>query len=265
MPLRTRVLSALAAVGVLASVATPAAAAASRDELARLLPAFDATGLGYGTVVDPADALRLAGVLRVDVGTVVDAIDVDRLLATVTARELAAYPVFASVGGITLRRPSSRVELIGYHQSNHEGARDLAPSGPTSWTTLDSRGRLSGRRSAADIVSAPGVEIRSPVTGTVKRAGGYVLYCRYADDFLVVEPDEHPGWEVKLLHIDTVAVGPGDRVTAGRTVVARGPTVFPFRSQVDRQTADANWPHVHVEVIDLAIPDVPNGGSGSSC
>ena len=263
--LRTRVLSALAAIGVLATLTTPASASASRDELARLVPGFAATGLGYGTVVDPADAMVLARHLRVDVGTVVDPVDVDRLLSTVEARQLAAYPVFATVGGIELRRTSAQTELIGYHQSNHEGARQLAPTGPTPWTTLESRGRLASSRSAADVVSAPGVEIRSPVTGTVKRAGTYVLYCRYSDDYAVIEPDAHPGWEVKLLHIDGVRVRAGDRVEAGRTVVARGPTPLPFTSQVDRRTSAANWPHAHLEVIDPSIPNVSNGGSGSSC
>ena len=28
----------------------------------------------------------------------------------------------------------------------------------------------------------------------VKRAGHYVLYCKYTDDYVVIEPDSHPGW-----------------------------------------------------------------------
>jgi hypothetical protein len=71
-----------------------------------------------------------------------------------------------------------------------------------------------------------------------------------------------PGWEVKLLHVQGLRVGVGARVEAGVTVVAAGPRLFPFRSQVDDHTAAPHWPHVHVEVVDLAIPDRPSGGGG---
>lgn len=174
-----------------------------------------------------------------------------------------AWVPFATVGGITLHHPSSRVELIGFHQSNHEGARQLdVLTTAVSPLVLETRGRLSGERSAADIVADPAAEIRSPVTGTVKRAGTYTLYCRYSDDFAVIEPDQHPGWEVKLLHINGVTVRAGDRVAAGQTVIAAGPTPLPFESQVDELTAAPSWPHVHLEVVDPSIPNQPNGGSG---
>jgi hypothetical protein len=96
----------------------------------------------------------------------------------------------------------------------------------------------------------------------VKRAASYVLYCRYTDQFLVVEPDSRPGWEVKVLHVSGLRVRAGDRVTAGQTVVADGPRAFPFRSQVDDATAAPHWPHVHLEVVDPAIPDRPGSGGG---
>lgn len=171
------------------------------------------------------------------------------------------HPVAMRWGGIDLRLPSSATELIGFHESNHDGARDLADLDATPAVVMESRRRGTGRRSAADLVSHPRVEIRAPVTGTVKRSGTYVLYCRYSDDFLVVEPDGHPGIEVKLLHIDGVRVGAGDRVRAGVTVVARGPTPLPFASQVDELSGPADWPHVHLEVVDTSIPDRPGGGS----
>lgn len=171
---------------------------------------------------------------------------------------------FAAVGGFTLVHPSSRVERVGFHQSNHEGARELEPlATAVSPTTLESRDRLTSSRTAADVVIDPVVEVRAPVTGTVKRSGTYVLYCHYSDDYAVIEPDGQPGWEVKILHIDGVRVGAGERVTAGQTVIARGPTPLPFESQVDElTTADRAWPHVHIEVIDLAIPNRPSPGGG---
>ena len=128
--------------------------------------------------------------------------------------------------------------------------------------TLESRDRGTSARTAADVVSDPDAAIRAPVTGRVLRAGSYVLYCDHTDDYAVIEPDERPGWEVKLLHIAGVLVRPGDRVVAGETVVAGGPTQLPFESQVDEITAAPAWPHVHIEVVDPSIPDRPSPGGG---
>ncbi|MDP8931047.1 MAG: hypothetical protein M3O70_21355 [Actinomycetota bacterium] len=170
---------------------------------------------------------------------------------------------FATAGGVTLLHPASRVERVGFHESNHDGARQLTvhPSAANP-ATLESRGRDTGSRSAADVVVDPEVEIRVPVSGTVIRSGTYVLYCEYSDDFAVIEPKDHPGWEVKVLHIDGVRVSRGDRVEAGVTVLAARATRLPFRSQVDDYTAEPSWPHVHIEVIDPSIPDRPSSGGG---
>ncbi len=166
---------------------------------------------------------------------------------------------FATVGGVTLLHPAARVERIGFHQSNHDGARQLTvlPSAVAP-VTLEDRERDTGGHGAADVVVDPEGEIRSPVTGRVKRAGTYVLYCRHSDDYVVVEPDAHPGWEVKVLHIDGVRVQAGNRVVAGQTVIAPRPTQLPFESQVDEvRTTEPAWPHVHIEVVDPTIPDRP--------
>jgi hypothetical protein len=106
----------------------------------------------------------------------------------------------------------------------------------------------------------PDSEIRAPVTGTVLYAGTYVLYCKYSDDFLIIEPDDHPGWEVKVLHIDGVRPRPGARVVAGQTVIAPHATRLPFESQVEELGVAPAWPHVHIEVDDPNIPDRPTGG-----
>lgn len=168
---------------------------------------------------------------------------------------------FATAGPVTLLHPSTGVEIIGFHESTHDGAQAMesTPS-VVPWFVMESRDRDTGPTTAADIAVDPGREIRSPVTGTVLRAGTYVLYCEYSDDFLVVEPDERPGWEVKVLHINNVQRFAGDRVEAGVTVIADGPTPLPFRSQVDDATSAPSWPHVHIEVIDPSIPDRPSGG-----
>lgn len=174
------------------------------------------------------------------------------------------HPWAMTWDGIDLRVPSAGTELIGFHQSNHDGARNIdALEGPVHTQVLESRERGTGRRTAADIVVDPQVEIRAPVTGTVVRAGTYTLYCDELDDFAVIEPDGRPGIEVKMLHIDGVQVSAGDRVEAGVTVLAPSPTTLPFASQVDEVSGPEDWPHVHLEVVDTAIPDQPNPNSGS--
>ncbi|HUF33428.1 MAG TPA: hypothetical protein VMN58_09505 [Acidimicrobiales bacterium] len=172
-----------------------------------------------------------------------------------------AWTPFAVVGDVVLHHPSARVERVGFHQSNHDGAQELDPL-PTAVApiTMESRDRDTTPRGAADIVVDPESEIRSPVTGRVLRAGGYVLYCDHRDDFVVIEPVARPGWEVKLLHINGVVVRSGDRVEAGVTVLAPRATVLPFESQVDEHTAEPSWPHVHLEVVDPSIPNRPKGG-----
>jgi hypothetical protein len=174
-----------------------------------------------------------------------------------------AWIPFASAGGVTLSHPSSRVELIGFHESNLDGARELEPlAGAAPTVTLEARGRDTGSRTAADVVVDPATEIRSPVTGTVRYAGSYILYCNHTDNFLVIEPDDHPGWEVKVLHVEGLLVGVGARVTAGRTPISPNARTLPFQSQVDKVTAQPPWPHVHVEIDDPNIPDRPTPGGG---
>jgi hypothetical protein len=171
-----------------------------------------------------------------------------------------SWTPFGTVGGLALVHPARRVERVGFHQSNHEGAQQFEPL-PTAVnpTTLESRERLTGSRTAADVVVDPEGEIRAPITGVVKRAGTYVLYCDHSDDFVVIAPDGQPSWEVKLLHIDGVQVRAGQRVVAGETVLAPRPTRLPFASQVDEVGAQPPWPHVHIEVVDPTIRDRPTG------
>jgi len=183
-------------------------------------------------------------------------------IRTVPSRPVTeqAYTPFASAGGVVLRHPAARVERIGYHESTLDGAQQLQPL-PTSAPALELEGRArdTTARGAADVMVDPDAEIRAPVTGTVRHAGTYVLYCQYSDDFLVIEPDDHPGWQVKMLHIDGVRVRPGARVQAGVTVVAPRATRLPFESQVERGSHRPAWPHVHIEIDDPNVPDRPTG------
>jgi len=175
----------------------------------------------------------------------------------VPPRAVARPPTpFATVDGVALVHPADRVERVGFHQASDVATLDLEVLGSAIRPkVLPSRSRPTSARSAVDIVVDPRSEIRAPVSGIVKRAGGYRLYCKYPDGFVVISPDGHPELEVKALHISGVRVRPGDRVVAGKTLLAKHATRFPFRSQVDAFTADPAWPHVHMEVTQLDVPD----------
>ncbi len=162
---------------------------------------------------------------------------------------------FAKVKGVPLLHPSDRVERVGFHQASDVANVNMTPVGSAvRGKLLPSRHRPTSRHTAADIVVDPRSKLRAPVSGIVKRAGRYRLYCRHPDAFVVISPDGHPELEVKILHITGVRVRPGDRVEAGKTPLAWRATRFPFGSQIDAFTAKPAWPHVHLEVTRLAVP-----------
>jgi murein DD-endopeptidase MepM/ murein hydrolase activator NlpD len=163
--------------------------------------------------------------------------------------------VFARVGGVALVLPAERVERVAFHQASDIASLNLTPAGAAVRPkVLPSRHRPTSRHTAVDIVVDPRSEIRAPVTGIVKRAGEYSLYCKYQDAFAVISPDGHPELEVKMLHISGRRVRAGDRVVAGVTLLAKRSTKFAFGSQVDAFTAAPAWPHVHMEVTRLDVP-----------
>lgn len=172
-------------------------------------------------------------------------------------REIDVGPatVFARVGGVALVHPAKRVERVAFHQASDVASLNLTPARTAVRSqVLPSRHRPTSRHTAVDIVVNPRSAIRSPVSGIVKRAGEYSLYCKHSDAFVVISPKGHPELEVKILHISGRRVRPGDRVVAGDTLIAKRATKFPFGSQVDGFTARPAWPHVHIEATRLEIP-----------
>jgi hypothetical protein len=175
------------------------------------------------------------------------------------------YRAFLDAQGVTLNYPTARVEIVGFHESNLAASRPLvALPGPGRYVVMPTRDRHTANATAADVESDPDGEVRAPVSGVVKRGGTYTLYCKYTDSFLVIEPDSHPGWEVKLLHINGLVVAKGQRVVAGETKVAMHPTRLPFVSDVEQFSQAPVWPHVHLEVDDPTIKNPPGVG-GKPC
>ena len=172
------------------------------------------------------------------------------------------YAVFALAGDLEVRMPVSRYETVGFHESGHDGAFQLEVVNLDDWSTLASRGRGTGSRTAADIVARVDESVMAPIDGTVIRAGSYTLYCDHTDNFVVIEPSGRPGWELKIFHFSGLQVGVGDEVIASDTLIATGGRILPFVSQVDEFTAEPSNPHVHLEVIDTSIPDRPSSGGG---
>jgi hypothetical protein len=79
------------------------------------------------------------------------------------------FTPFAVVEGLVVLHPALHVELIGYHEAAHSGARELEPlESSVPHTVLESRDRGTTPRSAADIVVDPEGEIRAPVSGVVR-------------------------------------------------------------------------------------------------
>lgn len=245
-------------LGMLAAAATAAAGCGAGGSATALERAAVATTAAPATTASPTTSAAPTTTAAAPAPTTTVA-----PTTTAPPREVVeqAWVPFATVDGVTLHHPSSRVERVAFHESNNDGARPMQPvATAVSPTVLESRDRGNPPSTAVDIVVDPGSEIRAPVTGTVIRAGSYVLYCDHRDNYVVIEPDARPGWEVKILHIDGLSISDGQRVVAGETVIAPRPRQLPFESQVDEISSEPAWPHTHLEVVDPTIPDRPGEG-----
>jgi biotin carboxyl carrier protein len=155
--------------------------------------------------------------------------------------------VFAQVDGLDLHAPSNALVLAGFHQASTPGSLAMDPVGDRV-RVLPSRGRAYPRTSAVDLVLHDEEAVRAPVTGRVVKSEQYRLYNRYGDRRITIRPKGRSDLRVVVLHVEGTHVEVGDRVEGGETVIARTARRFPFRSQVDKETAPEAWPHVHLEV-----------------
>lgn len=175
--------------------------------------------------------------------------------------------VIATYKDVKIHQPSPEVRMVGFHEGGSRADdvrpaakpdRDLGetpvPSGSHEddlrSMVLPGRGRGTGAATAIDIAMPDGEKVYAPITGTVTAANTYGLYGKHPDTIITIEPDGHPGIMMEILHVEGAQVEVGDRVTAGRTVIARSPNLLPFPSQIDRFVTDKGkaLPHVHVEM-----------------
>lgn len=175
--------------------------------------------------------------------------------------------VIATHGDIEIVQPSPHVRLVAFHEGGTR-ADDVRPGAtpdrdlgerpvtsarrddPLTTMILPTRGRGTGSATAIDVAMPEGRKVFAPITGTVTAANQYSLYGQHPDTIITIQPDGAPDVEMEILHVVDPQVEVGDRVEAGRTVLAASPNLLPFPSQIDRFVAGEGpaLPHVHLEM-----------------
>lgn len=175
--------------------------------------------------------------------------------------------VIATYEDVEIHQLSPEVRMVGFHEGGSQ-ADDITPGAtpdrdlgeqvvesadrddPLPSMILPGRGRGTGSATAIDVAMLDGEKVHAPISGTVTAANEYVLYGEHPDTIITIEPDGHPGVMLEILHVEGAQVEVGDRVVAGRTVIADSPNLLPFPSQIDRfVTEDGKaLPHVHLEM-----------------
>ncbi|MTV26819.1 M23 family metallopeptidase [Nitriliruptoraceae bacterium ZYF776] len=206
----------------------------------------------------------------------------------------APTPTVGRRGPLTLHVPVADPIVVGFHEAATIDAHAISPvgrlvanrnptrlddpgdePGGTDYLMLSSRGRSAAPTSAIDVVARDDDPILSPVTGTVTDVREYLLYGRHVDRRIEIVPDADPAVRVVVIHVDGVAVQPGDHVEGGVSPIAATANRFPFSSHIDRETEPDRWPHVHIEVqprdaprpgddLEDASADAPDDTSGAA-
>lgn len=104
---------------------------------------------------------------------------------------------------------------------------------------------------AADMGAEPGTPVWSPVSGTVVDVRPYLLYDKYEDFEIHIQPEGRRDVDVVLIHITDVVVEPGDTVKGGVTRLA---SVRKMSDKIDIQLGGYTTnggDHVHVQMNQL--------------
>jgi len=208
----------------------------------------------------------------------------DPSIASIRAVNAGSTPMFASYKSVQLRLPVSVKSLteVGFHQAAYTYALHLTTPLPTAPTDASKKAKSTGRDkgaqetgpsatlngsvlrmwrsrpgkpdSAVDVGADAGQPVFAPVSGTVVKVKRYSLYGKYPDYELHIQPTNHPEIDVVMIHIDDVAVKPGDAVEAGVTRIA---VVRHLSHQIHHQLGDytANGgDHVHLQLNNASDP-----------
>lgn len=106
----------------------------------------------------------------------------------------------------------------------------------------------------ADVGAVPGTAVYAPVTGRVLLVRAYELYDKYPDYEIHIQPEGWPEVDCVLIHVDEVAVCPGDEVVGGITPIAKVRLLSDrFPHQVARYVA-GEGDHVHLQLNQLSVP-----------
>lgn len=165
----------------------------------------------------------------------------------VEATDEAAPAPLAVVGGVELVSPSPDALIHGFHEGSTKSHALEPVEDGAEHVVMPSRGRSTPPTSAVDVAMEEGIEVLSPVSGTVVEVSDYSLYGNTPDVLISVRPDDNPDLVVRIFHVVDAAVAVGDPVVAGETVVAASSRQLPFGSQIDRFSG-ATTPHVHIQV-----------------
>ncbi len=194
--------------------------------------------------------------------------------ATLAAQAAAMFeatnsPVFAKIAGtdVPLHLPNQLESIvgIGFHQAYNQRSvpldsteplrekattaaitRSSIPGDPVSFV-MTSRGRGSALTSSVDIAVSEGTQVKSPVSGRITKVVPYLLYGKYEDVRIEIEPDGHPGISVAIVHLDGPMVEVGQRVKGGQTALANKPRRLVISSQID-QYLGRPMEHIHLQV-----------------
>jgi len=197
---------------------------------------------------------------------------------------VAPTPFFASYRSLQICLPirPEEVTLLAFHQASGDKALSMdslvpdadmsqfsedatdtdAPSQDTYapsaiWNGEALRMWRSNRTgapdTAADIGAAPDTQVVAPVSGTVITVRGYLLYDKYEDYEIHIQPHGWPEVDLILIHVTEPSVAAGDEVLAGVTPIAK---VRLLSDRIHVQLADytdGGGDHVHLQLNEVEV------------
>ena len=190
-------------------------------------------------------------------------------------------PLIARCQGVDIRSSIAPADLTGvlFHQASYEYGLVLETEIPEANydEVADSRSmRINNRQSddgwldaealhlwrtsddtamdtSIDLGALPGASVYSPVTGTVVLVANYMLYDEMPDIEIHIQPEGRPDLDCVVIHITDATVKAGDRVEAGKTVIAKSRNIEEYLTDVQLgffTPEGVGGNHVHIQMND---------------